>query len=153
MSSNQIYYMTTIFEQHLSRILREQSASDIWAAVGVVQNRSRWLLGLAKNTGDDRAGTWCFPGGHVNRGESPDRAAAREVREETGVSCHPVGSAITLPDKDGVGFYHCRVNGSKQDIQPNHEFAAVGFFTLPEMRTLRLYHNVKKLIDRARRQC
>src|SRR5882762_4156953 len=28
---------------------------------------------------------WCFPGGHVEEYESPDEAAVRETREETGL--------------------------------------------------------------------
>jgi 8-oxo-dGTP pyrophosphatase MutT (NUDIX family) len=145
--------MNTIFEQHLGQVLQEEFDVELKAAVGVVQDGDRWLLGLAKNTSDDRSGKWVFPGGHIKRGEDPKRAAAREVKEETGVSCRAVGEHMVLPDRKHVAFFHCKVNSSKQDLNPNSEFAAVGFFTTREMKSLKLYDNVKKLIDRVKRRC
>lgn len=34
--------------------------------------------------------SWVLPGGKINPGESPHKAAQREVLEETGVACRPV---------------------------------------------------------------
>lgn len=143
--------MNTIFERKLQLIL-EESDANFRAAVGIVQDRDRWLLGLCKNT-DDRNGKWAFPGGHIKRGEDPSKAAAREVKEETGVRCRVVGDPLTTKDRKGVAFYHCKVSSSNQSLEPNSEFAAVGFFTIREMRSLKLYHNVKELISRVKRRC
>ncbi|MCD4781564.1 MAG: NUDIX hydrolase [Candidatus Omnitrophica bacterium] len=32
---------------------------------------------------------WCFPGGHIDRGESAQDAVIREVKEETGLDIQP----------------------------------------------------------------
>lgn len=41
-----------------------------------------------------RLGIWVQPGGHIEAGESPQRAALRESREETGLAIrHPSGGA------------------------------------------------------------
>lgn len=38
-----------------------------------------------------KLGVWLGPGGHVEPGESPDQAALREVREETGLAVTLIG--------------------------------------------------------------
>jgi len=142
-----------IFDLILEQILNEQSDSDFKAAVGIVQDRDKWLLGLARRTGDDRTRKWCFPGGHIKRGESPQRAVVREVKEESGIRCRVVGDPLIDSQHKGVAFFHCKVTSSDQNPDPNNEFSAMGFFTIQEMKSLKLYDNVKRLIDKVNRRC
>lgn len=51
---------------------------------------------VMKRAGGFSAGGWFFPGGHVEQGERPDEACARELFEETGISLD--ASALTLAD-------------------------------------------------------
>jgi 8-oxo-dGTP diphosphatase len=50
------------------------------------------LLGLRK--GSHAAGTWAFPGGHQEFGESPDETAVRETWEETDLNVKVVGYSV-----------------------------------------------------------
>jgi len=121
------------------------------AAVAVIRNGDKWLLGLAKNTGDDRSNRWVFPGGSIKPGESPERAACREAKEESGVRCRAISDAIE-DNKPGVAFIACKTNDSKKEsLKPNHEFAMLGWFTVKEMKSLKLYNNVLRLIDKAKK--
>lgn len=135
------------FDNRLNEILTEEFEGKWRAAVGIVQCGDRFLLGLAKNSGDDREGKWVFPGGGVKKGESAEKAAVREVWEETGIKCKAAGTAFRLPDKKDVAFVHCKTS-RQQDFDSNREFTALGWFTRREMRSLKLYKNVLKLLDR-----
>jgi 8-oxo-dGTP pyrophosphatase MutT (NUDIX family) len=94
-----------------------------------------------------------MPGGGIKPGETPEKAAEREVREETGIRCHAVPGVIKDPRKPGVAFVVCTTNSTDwSKLEPNHEFITVGFFAIRELKGLRLYHNVKELIEKAKRR-
>lgn len=59
-------------------------------AIAVVECQGRFLIGQ-RPAGLPLAGLWEFPGGKVEPGESPEQAAVRECREETGVNVVIVG--------------------------------------------------------------
>ncbi len=139
----------TLFEHALESILNEEFADNYTAAVAVVQSGSKWLLGLSRSK-DDRNNKFCFPGGHIKGKESPERAAERECWEETGIRCKAVGKPFILANKKGVAFVHCKARGG-QTFENNHEFSALGWFDSHEMRALKLYDNVRKLVERVKR--
>lgn len=51
---------------------------------------------VMKRAGGFAAGGWFFPGGHVEQGERPAEACARELFEETGITLE--ADALTLTD-------------------------------------------------------
>ena len=136
------------FEDKLSLIL--EGNEDFFAAVAIVKYRQRWLLGLSTSS-DDRKRKWCWPGGGIKRGESPQDAAVRECYEETGIRCKAKGPIMTLRSKPGVAFVPCTMNNGSYRFNPNSEFSALGFFEASEFRALDLYKNTKELMQRAKR--
>ncbi len=129
----------------ISLLLEETYTIQKFAAVACVENhRGEWLLGLSRSD-DDRRGFWLMPGGGIDPGEYPEKAAVRECWEETGVRCRSFGRALTLPNKPGVSFVHCKAMRPVR-FRPNNEFTTVGFFSVRELKKLKLYHNVLDII-------
>lgn len=103
------------------------------AAVAIVINSDKLLLGKASNN-DDRRGKWCFPGGRIERGEAPEKTAMRECLEETGIECQAIQGAVPHKSKPGVAFVVCKsVSG---DLRPNHEFSSLGWVKLNSLDKL-----------------
>ena len=50
----------------------------------VIDNTQRILL--VKRSVEPKKGFWCLPGGFIELGEMPDKAALRELNEETGLT-------------------------------------------------------------------
>lgn len=121
------------------------------SAVAMIHHGDKWLLGLAKNPGDDRNHKWCFVGGGIKSGETPKQAAKREAREESGIICQPKGQIINRNDKKSVAFVECTAS-SCSEPKPNHEFVIQGWFTTDDMRGLVLHDNVRDLISRVKRR-
>lgn len=49
---------------------------------------------------------WCFPGGHVEKGEYVTPSVVREIQEETGLT-------IERPRLCGIKEFHCEGNGHR----------------------------------------
>lgn len=60
-------------------------------AIAVVEHDERFLIG-PRAAGLPLAGLWEFPGGKIADDETPEEAAVRECREETGLEVEAVGS-------------------------------------------------------------
>jgi 8-oxo-dGTP pyrophosphatase MutT (NUDIX family) len=98
-----------------------------------------------------------LPKGGMNRGETPEETAGREVREETGINVavkEPLGDVEYWYRRGGrrvfktVHFYLCEFrSGSTADH--DHEVDEARWIPLEEARTALTYPGERELIDRA----
>ena len=59
-------------------------------AAGVILPGREGLL-LVKRKFEPAAGAWCLPAGFMEYGETPERCAVRELKEETGIAARVTG--------------------------------------------------------------
>lgn len=66
------------------------------------QSGGRWHLLLIQRANEPYAGSWAFPGGFLNPGETAEQGALRELQEETGLVLPHAEQlyAATDPDRD-----------------------------------------------------
>ena len=80
--------------------------------------------------------TWCFPGGHIEPGESQEAALVREMREELGVEVRPGEYLLTQTKHAGQLVLHCwsaTIVGGRPEANPR-EVAALAWLTPEEIR-------------------
>jgi ADP-ribose pyrophosphatase YjhB (NUDIX family) len=105
-------------------------------SVGAVVRWEKQVL-FVRQTYGKMKGCWGLPSGFVDKGETPDMAALREVREETGVDAELRGLlAVTHIDWEGepqvyLVFLYERVSGHPQPDGTENDRAA--FLTLEEI--------------------
>lgn len=97
-------------------------------------------------------GLWALPKGTPERGESIEKTARREVREETGLGVDIVGSLGTIAyaferPAQGVRFektvhhFLMRPNGEGRVEDHDHEYDRVEWFVAPEALRLITHRN------------
>ena len=98
-----------------------------------------------------------LPKGGMNRGETPEETAGREVREETGINVavkEPLGDVEYWYRRGGrrvfktVHFYLCEFRSGSTDDH-DHEVDEARWIPLEEARTALTYPGERELIDRA----
>lgn len=107
----------------------------------------------------DSYGHWGFPKGHLERGERADRAAVREVMEETGIGAVSLVGSITriewyfkfrgalIHKKCEFFLMHTSTESTKP--QKSEGITACKWTTLDEARRLIAYENARGVLQRA----
>lgn len=71
--------------------------APVHVVAGVLSDARGRILLSRRTEGRDLAGAWEFPGGKVERGESPFQALDRELNEELGIRIHAMTPLISVP--------------------------------------------------------
>ncbi|MBM2810794.1 MAG: apfA, partial [Chloroflexi bacterium] len=114
-------------------------------AGGIIVWRDRIVLRRTLN------GEWVFPKGWIDPGETPEQAATREVREETGVRAEIMRDVGTAPyEIDGetrdVAYYLMRVTDSPQWAE--HAGIDAAAFPVAEVGGILSFENNRELWSR-----
>lgn len=111
------------------------SAGCVVLASLTAEGLTRCWIRLPSGTG---YGTWAFPKGGIDPGESPDRAARREVLEETGVVCSllPGGYLGMHSDSYAHNHYYMAVQARKNLSPHDNETKAIKLATFDEAEAL-----------------
>ena len=89
------------------------------SVVVVVTDKTKILLIQRSKTDEWMPLYWSFPGGHIEKGETPYKAAKRELKEETQLDGRIKYSGIRKIKNGKMYIYHCDdFNG---DIKLNYE--------------------------------
>lgn len=73
----------------------EEKNPRVGLGVAIIRN-GKILFGKRKNSHGE--GSWCFPGGHLEFGESWEECARRETLEETGLKIRNIRFATATND-------------------------------------------------------
>lgn len=119
-----------------------------------------------------KLGVWLYPGGHVEKNETPDQTVIREVKEETGLDVEIISEKDNnLADIDTdvsvlhepyvilcelVGnHYHndivylCRIYNDNREIkQDAGESKDIRFFGENELNEIKLFPNFRRLLEK-----
>lgn len=105
--------------------------------IGILSRGDAYLV-IRRSPKVAMGGHWCFPGGHVERGETPRQAVGRELAEELGVKVIPtqrVGS-VRVGTKYILAVW--RVDLVHGDLRiARSEIAEARWLTPSEIRAIR----------------
>ncbi len=103
--------------------------------IGILHRDDRYLF-IQRAHGIAVPGRWCFPGGHVEPGETPRRAIIREMREELGLTTRPYHRLGAVRARADVILAIWMVEMLDGRLAPNpREVADVAWVTTDEIRT------------------
>ena len=118
--------------------MAENSKQRVRRGVIGVALRGDQLLLIQRALTVPKGGAWCFPGGHVERGENSRVAVRREFQEELGLEIAPtarVGAVQVLDSRHILAIWRVEITGGS--LQPDaREIADVRWMKPQEIRGL-----------------
>ncbi|WP_018465102.1 NUDIX hydrolase [Calidithermus timidus] len=126
---------------------KAKPSERVLGAGGVVFNPAGEVLLIR-----DRMGYWVFPKGHLDEGESPEQAALREVREETGIEGEVLGNLPSTRYTNNRGVereirWFLMLGQGPIRLEPG--LTGAGFFALEEARRILAFPEDLKLLEAA----
>ena len=125
-----------------------------YLAIDAVVIKNKKIL-LMKRKNEPFKDYWAIPGGFVEMGETLMKAVKREALEETGLKVSPkkIIGVYDNPKRDSRGHvvsvaFLCRPMGGKLRPQ-EQEVSDVRFFSVPEIRKLKIAFDHRKIINDA----
>lgn len=107
----------------------------------IVVNQDGDVLAVCQPKADVQ--NYCFPGGKVERAESPKAAASRELYEELGIRVsqrrlhHCLTSKFDFGGKTWTGhFYVCTYGGKRPTLLEQDKISSAEFYRLDELASL-----------------
>ncbi len=129
----------------------ENQRPRITAAV-LVEKDSKFLL--AERNKENYHGYWVIPGGGVKFGESLQDAAVRELKEETNLDADIIKQICYKELINVPGNYHSVVfyylaKPKNIDIKVNDDISQAKFFTIEEIKKLKIAESVELVLKDA----
>lgn len=108
-------------------------------AVAVIVNNDNKILLLKR--GEETKwcpGKWGLVGGMIEKGETPEQACKREVKEETGLEVNKLSQCFSIQRKsDSIEYvFACRYKGDPTEIILDAENTNYGWYDVSEMEYL-----------------
>lgn len=109
-------------------------------AVAVIVNEDNKIL-LLKRADEPKTwmpNKWALVGGGIEKGETPEQACKREVKEETDLEIDKFIKTFSIQrHSDSIEHvFACRFNGDQSEINLNKENTNYGWFDVEEMKFL-----------------
>ncbi len=105
--------------------------------IGILRREEK-LLVIQRAAGIAKGGCWCFPGGHVEPGETPKQALRRELMEELSIDTAAVrrlGSIRVLDSNHVLAVWVIRYVSGEMHPSPR-EVAALAWLDAAAIRAL-----------------
>ncbi len=154
----------------------------MWISLGIINTAhvSRYWLGIARGETESHGvrvilvderrillvshwyapWAWTLPGGGVNKGETVEQAAIREIKEEVGFDVNTIAGEIgtyrgTMGEKDKVTVVYTGDFSGSMNLHPNLEIMARSWFdidALPEEISPANYRRIQAYKDGVRNE-